>query len=289
MTEQHRLEPTSAERRRLRSHFGFSKVPFSKQMRAAQMFDSSGQRELLTALQCWLEILGFVLITGPSGVGKSMTIRRFVNELDPHRYYAIDFTYLPSTLTGFLRSLNRQLGLPMKLHSADLFDQAHKFLVDYEAEHSRHPIIVLDDAEGLTVSVIDALRRLTAWRIDQADRFSILLSGTDELLRTLAHSQLAPLRTRIGYTQQLRAFTFEDTRNYLKYHLQRADIDQGLFTDEASKRIFQASHGRPRSINQLATQALIQATVLGRDVIDADFMKILISTHPFYEGTGASP
>lgn len=289
MTQEHQLEPTPAERCRLRSHFGFSQVPFSKQMRAVQMFDSSGQRELHTALLCWLEIRGFVLITGPSGVGKSITIRRFVQGLDTHRYYAIHFTYLPSTLTGFLRSLNRQLGLPMKLHSTDLFDQAHKFLVDYETEQGRHPIIVLDDAEGLTVAVIDALRRLTAWHIDQADRFSILLSGTDELLRTLSHSLLAPLRTRIGYTQQLRAFTFEDTRNYLRYHLKRADIDQGLFTDEASKRIFQASHGRPRSINQLATQALIQATVLGRDVIDGELMKILISTHPFYEGTGASP
>lgn len=287
MTQTQNLDPTSAERRRLRSHFGFSKTPFCKQMRASQMYDSSGQRELLAGLQCWLEVKGWTLITGPSGVGKSITVRRFLQGLGPQRYQIIDFTYLPSTTTGFLRSLNRQLGLPMKLHSTDLFDQAQRLLVDYEAEHGRHPIVVLDDAEGLTVEVIDALRRLTAWRIDQEDRFSILLSGTEDLLRTLEHSRLAPLRTRIGYIQQLRTFTFEDTRNYIKYHLQRADIDPRIFSDEASKRIFQASCGRPRSINQLAMQALIQATVLGRDGIDGDFMKILISTHPFYQGTGA--
>ena len=286
MTDKKNLEPTSVERRRLRSHFGFSKVPFSKQMRATQMYDSSGQRELLTALQCWLEIRGFVLATGPSGVGKSITIRRFVQGLDPHRYHVIDFTYLPSTVTGFLRSLNRHLGLPMKLHSADLFDQAQKLLVTYEAEKGQHPIVLIDDAEGLTVPVIDALRRLTAWHMDDEDRFSVLLGGTQDLLRTLQHAQLAPLRTRIAFTQQLRAFTFEDTRNYITYHLQRADLDPRLFSDTASKLIFQASQGRPRSINQLATQALIQAVVLGRDHIDGDLTKILIDTHPFYRGTG---
>jgi len=38
-------EPTSTQRKRLRAHFGFSKTPFHKRMRAAQMYDSQSQRE----------------------------------------------------------------------------------------------------------------------------------------------------------------------------------------------------------------------------------------------------
>jgi len=272
-----------AERRRLRSHFGFSRIPFTKTMRSTMMFDSLGQRELLAGLRMWTELKGIALVTGESGVGKSISLRRFVQELDEARYTLIDFTYLPTKVNGFLRSLNRKLGLPMRMHGADLFDQAQALLVGFCSEKGTHPIVLIDDAEGLTVPVMDALRRLTAWQMDEEDHFSLLISGTEDVLRTLQHPELAPLRTRVGYAQQLRAFTLEDTRNYVDFHLGRADAETKLITDEAKKRIFQASQGRPRSINQLATQALIQAAVQGRDTIDGRFMSDLIGSHPLYQ------
>lgn len=256
-------------------------------MRSTMMFDSLGQRELLAGLRMWVELKGIALVTGESGVGKSITMRRFVQGLDDARFAVIDFTYLPSTVTGFLRSLNRKLGLPMRLHGVDLFDQAQSLLVTQESEKGTHPIVVIDDAEGLTVSVIDALRRLTAWQMDQEDRFSLLISGTDELLRTLHHPDLASLRSRVVYAQQLRPFTLEDTRNYIGFHLERADVEIKLFSDDACKRTFQASQGRPRAINQLATQALILAAIHGRDNIDGRFMNELIGKHPLYQNLSA--
>ena len=80
--------------------------------------------------------------------------------------------------------------------------------------------------------------------------------------------------------------TLEDTRNYIHFHLQRAEVDPKLVTEEAVKRLFQASHGRPRSINQLAMQAFIQAAVVGRDTIDGDFLAHLIAAHPLYQTQG---
>lgn len=283
MTKTTQPDISDAERRRLRSHFGFSRIPFTKAMRSTLMFDSLGQRELLAGLRMWIELKGIALVTGESGVGKSISLRRFVQDLDEARYTIIDFTYLPTTVTGFLRSLNRKLGLPMRLHGADLFDQAQGLLVSHESEKGSHPIVLVDDAEGLTVAVVDALRRLTAWQMDQEDHFSLLISGTDELLRTLNHPELASLRSRVVYAQQLRAFTLEDTRNYMVFHLKRAEADSTLFSDDACKRIFQASQGRPRAINQLATQALIQAAVVGQDTIDGRFMSALIGSHPLYQ------
>ena len=283
MAKTRQPELTKQEHRRLRSYFGFSRLPFVKAMHSAQMYDSLGQREVHAGLRMWNDLKGIAIVTGDSGVGKSITLRRFIQTIDEDRYTVIDFTYLPTTVTGFLRSLNRKLGLPMRLHGADLFDQAQTLLVTYESEKGTHPILVLDDAEGLTVSVIDALRRLTVWQMDQEDHFSMLISGTDDLLRTLHDPDLASLRSRVVYAQQLRAFTLEDTRNYIRFHLERADVEAKLFSDEACKRIFQASQGRPRAINQLATQALILAAVNGRDTIDGNFMTQLIGAHPLYQ------
>lgn len=278
------------QRMRLRAHFGFSKSPFAKKMWARHMFDSMSQRQLLRGLEMWSELGGISLVTGPSGVGKSIALRRFVHELDDSRFRVFSFSYLPSTVTGFLRSLCRHLGLPMRLHRVDLFDAAQHMLVHYADQHGAHPIVVLDDAEGLTEAVVDMLRRLTTYDLDAEDRFSVLIAGTDDVLRVIRPAHQEPLRTRISFAHVLHAFNLEDTHNYIRFHLERADANPKLFSDDATSRLFHASQGRPRQINQLAVQALIEAAVAGRETLDGAFMKHVIASHPLYHATdGASP
>lgn len=270
------------QKRRLQAHFGFTRVPFRKDMQAADMFDSRSQRDLLQALLLWLEIRGMALATGPSGVGKSITIRRFLLSLEPARYRVIHLSNMPTTNMGFLRSLCRALGLPMRHNAADLFDQAHADLTKGD-EGAPHPVLVLDDAGGMRPAVLDLLRRLTPYAFDAEDRFSILLTGTEALLRTLKDPSLEPFVTRVAFASCLKPFTLEDTRNYVAFHLQRASARDQLFSDDAVRRIFQASQGTPRRVNQLALQALVQAAVMGLDTLSGDFLAALIAAHPLYE------
>jgi type II secretory pathway predicted ATPase ExeA len=270
-------------KQRLKAHFGFTKIPFRKNLSAAHMFDSRSQRELHAGLMMWTEIRGIALVTGTSGVGKSISLRRFVADLDESRICVVKFSHLPTTPAGLLRSLCRQLGLPLRHHTADLFDAARTYLNTYQQDRGPHPLLLLDDAEGLSVAAFDVLRRLTAYELDADDRFSLLLSGTDDVLHTLQHHDLEPLRSRISYPQPLRPFSLEDTRNYIRYHLQRADVDKNLITDNAAARIFHASLGKPRSINQLSLFCLIQAAVAGIETIDGDFATAQIAAHPLFQ------
>ena len=279
-------ETSKTMKRHLRAHFGFARMPFSKWAWAKQMFDSHSQRELIDGLAYWTDVTGIALITGQSGVGKSITLRRFKQGLDETRFRVFEFAYVPSTVTGFLRSLTRSLDLPMRAHTADLFDQAQKHLVAFQQEQGPHPILLLDDAEGLAIPVLDVIRRLTCYELDAEDRFSLLLAGTERLLQTLRHPDLDPLSSRVGYAHALRPVGLEDTRNYVLYHLQRAEVDSKLFSEDAIKRLFQASMGRPRNINQLAMQALIQLAVVGRDQVDDNFMERTIAAHPLYHAKG---
>ena len=160
---------------RLRRPFGFTKLPLSKEMKASQMFDSTSQRELRYGLDMWTEVKGFALVTGPTGVGKSITLRRFLQELQTTRYIVFEVSTLPATVNGFLRLLSRKLGLPMRQHTTDFFDAAQKYLMSYEQDHGSHPILVIDDAEGLMPEVVDAIRRLTTYDHDSQDRFSVLI------------------------------------------------------------------------------------------------------------------
>jgi general secretion pathway protein A len=276
------------EKRRLAAHFGFKKMPFPKYVRAQAMYNSKSQKTLLVGLEMWLDVGGLALIAGPSGVGKSLNIRRFVTGLNDNRYAVYIIPSPPATVYGFLRCVNRRFGLPMKNHTIDLFDAAQKFLINHEKDLGTHPILVLDDAEGLYPDVADTVRRLTIYDLDAEDRFSILVCGIESLLQVLELGVLEPLRSRFSFAHSLRPFGLEDTAGYIRFNLERAGSDPNLFSDEAVKRIFQVSQGKPRTINQLCIGALIQCAMKGLENIDGHFIKLFIAGHPLYQNRGVT-
>jgi type II secretory pathway predicted ATPase ExeA len=277
-----------SQKRRLQAHFGFTGLPFRKNVKAHNMFDSQSQRELRHGLHLWLEIRGLGLVTGPSGVGKSICLRRLVGELPGDRFVVHRFGQIPTTPLGFLRALARQLGLRPRLHLADLFEDIREALARHEDEHGTHPVLILDDAEGMRVETLDLVRRLTAHELDGNEHVSILLVGTEGLLDTLRDPVLVPLRTRFGYAHQLRAFGMEDARNYVGHHVVASGGPDKLFSDGAVTALFTASQGVPRQLNQLALQAMVDAVVQGRDEIDTHLMKRVLKAHPLYANVRAA-
>ncbi len=276
------------EKRRLAAHFGFSKMPFPKYVNASAMYDSKSQQSLHLGLDMWLDVGGLALIAGPSGVGKSLSIRRFVTGLDNNRYAVYIIPSPAATVYGFLRSVNRRFGLPMKNHTIDLFDAAQKFLINHEKDLGTHPILVLDDAEGLYPDVADTVRRLTIYDLDAEDRFSILVCGIESLLQVLELGILEPLRSRFSFAHTLTPFGLDDTAAYIRSNLDRAGADSNLFSDDAVKRIFQTSQGKPRTINQLCIGALIQCAMKGLNKIDGPFIKRFVAVHPLYQNRGVT-
>ena len=280
------MTPNSTEKMRLVSHFGFSKMPFAKHLLAKDMYESKDQAALRCGLDMWLDIGGLALVSGPVGVGKSMNIRRFVNDLDNTRFAVYIIPFPTVTVYGFLRCLCRKFGQPLKNHTTDLFDTAQKFLINHEKEMGTHPILILDDAEGLYPEVADVVKSLTVYDLDAEDRFSILVCGIESLLDVLEAGVLLPLRSRFSFGHSLKPFGLDDTHGYIQFHLKRAGADPNLFSEEVVKRIFHISQGRPRTINQLAIGSLILAAMKGKHAVDGPFFKSFIAAHPLYHNQG---
>jgi len=269
----------------LKSYFGFSKIPFTKYMWATKMFDASAQRELIDGLHLWLETRGIALLYGPAGVGKSITLRRFREELDDRRFDLFYLFNLRVTPTGLLRSLCRLLGLPVLYHQADLFDAISAFLDQYEERNRKYPIILFDDGDGLSDRLLELLRLLANFSMDSEDRFSFILSGTQKLALRLKEPQNEALKQRIVFSHNLRGFTIDDARNYVRFHLQRVEAPKNLFADNAIQIIFHLAKGLPRVINQIALQTLIQAAIRRVDTIDENFLKQHVLNNSLFDNT----
>jgi len=261
------------QRLRLQSYFGFTKMPFTKYMWATKMFEAIGQKELLDGLNLWLEAQGTAFIYGQPGVGKSITLRRFKLEIDERRFDLFYLFNLRVTPLGFLRSLARTLSLPVVYQQADLFDAISSHLEQYIERTQKHPIIIFDDADGLSDCLLELLRRLSNFVMDSEDRCSFILAGTPRLAARLRTLQNEPLRQRIGFSHSLTGFTVDDTRNYVDFHLKRAEAPKELFSDSAVQVIFHLAKGLPRVVNQIALQALIRAAIKSKDRINDVFLK----------------
>jgi general secretion pathway protein A len=273
-----------AERTHLTSYFGFSKVPFTKYMWSKKMFDASSQRELIDGLHFWLETKGIALLCGPPGAGKSISLRRFKEELDDRRYDLFYLFNLRITPIGLLRSLCRTLALPLLYHQADLFDSISAFLDQYEQRTGKHPIIIFDDGDGLSDRLIELLRSLGNFAMDSEDRFSFILSGSQKLASRLKQPQNEAFRQRIVFAHSLRAFTIEDARNYVRFHLERCEGPKELFTEGAVQLIFHVAKGLPRVINQVALQSIIRAATRKVDKIDESFLKQHVLNGSLFDG-----
>jgi general secretion pathway protein A len=272
------------ERTHLTSYFGFSKVPFTKYMWSKKMFDASSQRELIDGLHYWLETKGIALLCGPPGAGKSISLRRFKEELDDRRYDLFYLFNLRITPIGLLRSLCRTLALPLLYHQADLFDSISAFLDQYEQRTGKHPIIIFDDGDGLSDRLIELLRSLGNFVMDSEDRFSFILSGSQKLASRLKQPQNEAFRQRIVFSHNLRAFTIDDARNYVRFHLERCDGAKELFTEGAVQLIFHVAKGLPRVINQVALQSIIRAVIRRVDKIDESFLKQHVLNGSLFDG-----
>jgi general secretion pathway protein A len=273
-----------AERTHLTSYFGFSKVPFTKYMWSKKMFDASSQRELIDGLHFWLETKGVALLCGPPGAGKSITLRRFKEELDDRRYDLFYLFNLRITPIGLLRSLCRTLALPLLYHQTDLFDSISVFLDQYEQRTGKHPIIIFDDGDGLSDRLIELLRSLGNFAMDSEDRFSFILSGSQKLASRLKQPQNEAFRQRIVFSHNLRAFTIDDARNYVRFHLERCEGPKELFTEAAIQLIFHVAKGLPRVINQVALQAIIRGAIRKVDKIDESFLKQHVLNGSLFDG-----
>jgi type II secretory pathway predicted ATPase ExeA len=267
----------------LKAYFGFTKMPFTKYMWASKMFDASSQKELLHGLGLWLQTRGIALLYGPAGVGKSITLRRFKNDIDDRHYDIFYCFHLRLTPLGFMRSLSRLFGLPVLYHQADLFDALNQHLGQYQQRFNKHPLIIFDDADALRDDLLELLRLLANFDMDSEERISFILSGSHKLAARIRNPQNESLKQRIGFSHQLTGFTLDDALDYVRFHLQRAEAPAELFSNEAIQTIFHLAQGLPRVINQIAMHALIRAAIANKNKIDETFLKNYVMTNSLFD------
>ncbi|MBL4665876.1 MAG: AAA family ATPase [Sneathiella sp.] len=213
---------------------------------------------------------GFTVITGEIGCGKTTLIRHLLNKLENDYTVGLvsniqDGNLLEWVLSAFDQPYDSQ-------STVVLHDRLQDFLIGQYAQGKRS-ILIVDEAQNLGSKLLEQLRLLSNINADNDQLLQLILVGQPQLKTLLQSSELVQFAQRVASDFHLIALTLDDVKEYVAHRLGIAGRNEGLFTELACERIYEASRGIPRIINILCDTCLVygfaqEATSIDSSVVD---------------------
>ncbi|HET9630420.1 MAG TPA: XrtA/PEP-CTERM system-associated ATPase [Novosphingobium sp.] len=251
--------------------YGFTGRPFQLTPDAAFYFESLTHRKALSYLGYGLaQGEGFIVITGEIGSGKSTLAAHLMATIDPERLTAAQV--VTSALNGdeIVNVVAQSFGLILDASDKAAALAGIEGLLHAEARGGRRCLLVVDEAQNLSIEALEELRMLSNFQLGSQPLLQTLLLGQPEFRDTLQSSpRLEQLRQRVIATHHLDAMDAEEVQPYIEHRLKlvgwssRPTIDPALYP-----ALFETTGGVPRRINQIANRLLLMGCVEERDHFD---------------------
>lgn len=137
-------------------------------------------------------------------------------------------------------------------------------------------VVDIDEAHEMSEAMLLELRFALNYNIDSAALFPLILVGQPELRKLLRLRKYEATFQRIGLQYHLSGMSKEETSAYIRHHLTVSRTEKPVFAESALSRIFAASQGLPRVVNQICTQILLDAETRHLEVIEeTDVVRML--------------
>ncbi len=238
--------------------YGFREPPFNITPDPRFLFFSARHREALDHMMFGIaERKGFIQLTGEVGAGKTTLCRALFDMLGEGYETAL---VLNPRMTGLqlLRSILIELGLgsSVKDRVAGL-EILNRFLLD-QIDHGKDVVLVIDEAQDMSVDLLEEVRLLSNLETDQRKLLQIVLIGQPELRVLLDDRRLRQLRQRITVRYHLEPLTIHETRHYIGHRMKLAGANgRPVFGRWALRWVYRYSKGVPRLINAVCDKTLL--------------------------------
>jgi type II secretory pathway predicted ATPase ExeA len=252
----------------LRSHWGFTRMPFSKTLAPSMLHRHPGHAEAVARISWCVDEAVIGVVTGEVGAGKTVAVRAALADLDSSRHSVIYLGNPAVGARGLYTTIVSHLGQVPRFHRCSLVPQAQDALAAEAAERGRRVVVVVDEAHLLAPDQLEELRLLTNAEMDSVSPFALVLVGQPMLRQRLRLGAFAALDQRVALRYALPPLSQPDTAEYISHHLALAGRSDTLFSDDAVARLHKASRGLPRAINNLSVQALIAAYAANASIVD---------------------
>ncbi len=243
--------------------FGFKERPFQLVPNPAYLYLSKCHEEALAHLSYAIsQGDGFVEIIGEVGTGKTTLCRVFLESLTTGIEAAYIFNPKLNSIE-LLKAVNDDFGIDSSPDTIkELIDILNRFLMEKKAA-GKKIILIIDEAQNLTIEVLEQLRLLSNLETTTSKLIQIILVGQPELGKTLDSYELRQLGQRITLSCRLVPLSLAETMEYISHRLYVASGTRPVkFSAAAVRQIQRYSKGVPRLINIVCDRALLTAYVM---------------------------
>lgn len=264
-----------ASDKRFYHYFGLSGSPFSIAPDPHYLFLGEKHQEALAHLFYGIgNEGGFIVLTGEVGTGKTTICRTILQQIPD----TTDVAYIVNPrldANELLQSICDELGLFYDAEERTnkvMLDILTKFLL---ASHSRgrHTLLIIDEAQNLSVDVLEQIRLLTNLETNEKKLLQLVLIGQPELADLLASRELRQLSQRVTARYHLETLSRSETASYIGHRLKVAGFQGPLFTAAALRTVYRCTGGVPRLINVLCERCMLGAYVTETRHIDGAVVK----------------
>ncbi len=252
------------------SFYGFRDNPFSLTPDPKYFFFSKDHEEALSHIIFAInQGEGFIVLVGGVGTGKTTISRVLMERLG-------NFLYTSLILNPFLTEVELLSSILWDFHlipsghtKKELIDQLNKFLLEEVAPSGKRALVIIDEAQNLSMEVMEQIRLLSNLETDKEKLLQILLIGQEELVKKLSNPFLRQLNGRITTRYFLSPLKKKELREYMEHRLKVASPKVNVkFTKGAIKEVYKFSKGIPRLINMICDRALLAGFVKSSTTID---------------------
>ena len=240
--------------------FGFYQDPFKRTPDVDFYYPTQMHIDALDTLQYLIHSdEPFAVLTGEPGTGKTITIKKFINELPVNivSAYILFPNLTPEELfMAILEDFN--IHVDKSLTKNALFAKLRDFLIEIGSE-GKKAVIIIDEAQNLPNETLEELRLLSNLETEKDKLLKIILAGQPELDEKLNEESLRQLKQRVTLYVKLDNIKQEDIKNYIYSHLEKAGKSYVKIHSGVVKRIAKITKGNPRLINTLMERTIIAA------------------------------
>lgn len=252
-------------------YFKFNSAPFSIAPDPHFIFMSEQHQEGLALLLYGIrQEGGFVALTGEVGTGKTTLCHCLLEQLPENVDIALVLNPKLNTLE-LLATICDELQIEYneeKQSIKHLIDRINKHLLAAHADN-RKTILMIDEAQNLSLDVLEQIRLLTNLETSKSKLLQIILVGQPELKQLLEKPELRQLNQRIIARYHLTPLSYSETRDYISHRLVVSGGQSTIFNRAAVKKVFQLSKGIPRLVNVICDRALLGAYAVSQKQVTA--------------------
>ncbi len=219
--------------------------------------------------------VGFMVISGEIGCGKTTLVRHLLNNLAPEHTVGLVYN-THREIANLLQWIMLSFGLTYEGESnVALFDEFQRFLIKQYGS-GKSVLLIIDEAHNLNPDALESLRMLSNINADKSQLLQIMLVGQPQLKDVLLRPDLLQFSQRVEVDFHIKPFDASDVQGYIQHRLKIAGRETPLFTADACARIAEASQGIPRRINILCNTALVYGFAAEAKLIDLSLVEEML-------------